>query len=246
MVRTASRGAVTRRRWGGIVFLMAAGAAAVLFVLLNPTWLEPIPPPAGKPLLTVLADLSTSMATKDVPGDRTRWEQAARIAQELDREMSGRFDVQLRTFAATPAAADLAQLTSLQPAGDSTDMARALAESIAADRPQGQALVLVGDGGHNAPGGVAKFAGRGADRPVDGRSHLHRHRGGANRAARRGGGSEPSAGVGFRRADGADHRAVDRAGSHGRPGERHAAGTGKGCGAERGSACTQRHNNGPL
>ncbi len=148
-------GSVSRRRWGGILALMAIGSAAVLFVLLNPTWLEPIPPPAGKPLLTVLADLSASMATKDVPGDRTRWSEAARIAQELEQKMAGRFDVQVRTFAATSAVADFAQLSSQQPAGDATDMALALAESIAADRPQGQALAVVGDGGHNASGGIA-------------------------------------------------------------------------------------------
>src|SRR3990172_11414 len=57
---------VPGRRWWVIVGLMAAAMAVPLVVLLNPVQVRPVPPPAGKPLLTVLVDRSASMATRDV------------------------------------------------------------------------------------------------------------------------------------------------------------------------------------
>ena len=49
----------------------------VLGILLNPTWIEPVAPPAGKPLLTVLVDATASMATADAgPRARTRYQSA--------------------------------------------------------------------------------------------------------------------------------------------------------------------------
>jgi len=47
---------VTRRRWMAILSLMSIAISLVLALLLNPIRIEDIPPPAGKPLLTVLVD----------------------------------------------------------------------------------------------------------------------------------------------------------------------------------------------
>ncbi len=91
--------AVPRGRWGAIIALMAIGAAAVLAILLNLTWVEPVPPPAGKPLLTVLVDQSASMAVEDVTGGQSRWKAAGELAAKAERDLASRFDVQVRTFA---------------------------------------------------------------------------------------------------------------------------------------------------
>src|SRR5947209_571572 len=56
---------LSRDRWASIVGLMSCSLAAVLVMLLNPTWVRPVPPPAGKPLVTVLVDATASMATPD-------------------------------------------------------------------------------------------------------------------------------------------------------------------------------------
>jgi len=93
--------AVPRKRWGVMIALMAAGAAAILAILLNPTWLEPVPPPAGKPLLTVLVDQSASMAVEDVEGNKSRWKAAGELAAKAEQDLVARFDVEVRTFADT-------------------------------------------------------------------------------------------------------------------------------------------------
>lgn len=151
--------AVPLRRWGTILALMACGIAAVLAILLNPTWLEPIPPPAGKPLLTVLVDRSASMATRDHGGEQERYERAVQIAREVASDLSRRFEVRVRTFAESSRADDADQLASQQPDGELTDLAAAIAGSLEADRPQGQALLVLSDGAHNAPGGIETLLG---------------------------------------------------------------------------------------
>jgi hypothetical protein len=138
--------AVTRRRWGGILALTALGLAAVLLILLNPTWVEPLTPPAGQPVLTVLLDATASMAVPDAEG-RSRYAAAADLARACVGELAGRFDVQVRTFPDPTAA---------RPDGPITDLAAALTEALADDRPQGQALLLLSDGIHNAGGGSAR------------------------------------------------------------------------------------------
>src|SRR5262245_7152678 len=80
---------VTRSDWGlstarrvaiGVLLLM--GVAGPLAIALNPTWMEPIPPVPGHPLLSVLVDGTTSMNTADAkPGEAlTRWEAATNVA----------------------------------------------------------------------------------------------------------------------------------------------------------------------
>src|SRR5438105_15060098 len=66
-----------------IVALMAMGVALPLGILFNPIWREHVPPPAGKPLVTVLLDATTSMATRDAGDGKSRFEQARDIAGVL-------------------------------------------------------------------------------------------------------------------------------------------------------------------
>ena len=58
-----------------VLILMAGVLVAPMILLLNPTWIEPIVPPAGKPLVTVLVDATQSMQVDDVD-KRTRWQAA--------------------------------------------------------------------------------------------------------------------------------------------------------------------------
>jgi hypothetical protein len=140
---------ITVRRWIVVLTLMAGGLALVLGVLLNPTWLEPVTPPAGKPLLTFLVDKTASMATPDV-GGRSRYQLAAATARASAAELARRFDVRMFTFADSTSLVDPEALASQRPDGLVTDLARALSESIEPNRPQGQAVVLLSDGIHNA------------------------------------------------------------------------------------------------
>src|SRR5262245_4132793 len=94
---------VPRQRWGVIVTLMGLGLAAVLLLLLNPLWIEPLPPPAGKPVLTFLVDASQSMATPDGDRGQTRFQQAAAIVQRDVESLKSRFDIRIRTFSASTA-----------------------------------------------------------------------------------------------------------------------------------------------
>jgi hypothetical protein len=95
--------AVRRGRWMVVILLMGAAMATVLGVLLNPTWVTELPPPAGKPLLSVLVDDSGSMSVPDGGGGTnrdgdTRYEVAATLAQSLSSSLSNQFDVQVRIF----------------------------------------------------------------------------------------------------------------------------------------------------
>src|SRR5579872_7507379 len=118
--------AVPRNRWGLIIGFMSAGAAAILAILLNPTWIEPVPPPAGKPLLTVLVDQSASMAVNDAAGGQSRFKAAAELAAQAERDLTSRFDVQIRTFADSWSAANSAELATRKPEGVSTNLAAAI------------------------------------------------------------------------------------------------------------------------
>jgi hypothetical protein len=149
--------AVPRKRWGLTIGLMAVGAASILAILLNPTWLEPVPPPAGKPLLTILVDRSGSMGVEDLPANKSRWQAAAELAAQAEQDLASRFDVQVRTFADSWSAATAAEVVSARPEGASTNLAAAVAGALAADRPQGQAVLLISDGHDNTPGGVASL-----------------------------------------------------------------------------------------
>lgn len=137
-------------RWAAALGLMTIASVLVLLVLLNPTWLTELPPPAGKPRLTLLVDTSASMATPDAARGGTRLAAAAAFAGDVARELGDRFDVQVTTFDSVATAAAANQLARRTADGSTTDLAAALDAGLAADQPQGQLLVLASDGIHNA------------------------------------------------------------------------------------------------
>lgn len=141
-------------RWSTMVLLMGISLATPLGILLNPTWLERIPPPAGKPLLTVLIDRSASMEQADGEEGATRYETAGRAAREIVRRLADRYDVRLRWFADDSAGARPEDLDQREPDGAATDLAAAIEKGLHEDCLQGQAMLLLSDGGHNAGGGA--------------------------------------------------------------------------------------------
>ncbi len=151
-----SRVRLPRGRWLVMLALMAAAIALPLAILLNPLWMERIPPPAGKPLLTVLVDATQSMEHADSASGRSRFAEASGIAAAVADQLSDRYEVHLRTFAKKTTPIEAAELTALKPTGETTDLATAIDESLQGDVPQGQALVLLSDGIHNAAGGAAR------------------------------------------------------------------------------------------
>ncbi|MEN6451314.1 MAG: hypothetical protein ABFC96_12555, partial [Thermoguttaceae bacterium] len=148
----AGRRRVPGPRWWAIVALMALAAAVPLVILLNPTWMERIPPPAGKPLVTVLVDRSASMATRDAAAGQTRYQAAAALAGQMAGQLKDQYEVRLRWFADRSAACSPETLAAGSPDGPATDLAAAIQGAIEEDRPQGQAVLLLSDGIHNAGG----------------------------------------------------------------------------------------------
>jgi hypothetical protein len=143
---------VSHPRWYAILALSACGVAAVLAILLNPTWLVRVAPPGGKPLLNLLVDASASMDTPDSGAGTTRFEAAGTIARELAGSLSDQFEVRTSVFASSTKRVDPAALTGVRPDGPITDLAAAISSSLVEDRPAGQSVVLLSDGIHNAGG----------------------------------------------------------------------------------------------
>lgn len=139
------------RAWWPIVALMTLAAAVPLVILLNPTWVERVPPPAGKPLLTVLVDRSASMATSDSNG-KTRYETAVACAAAVERELNDRYEVRIRGLADTSAPASAESLSREKPDGRATNLASGVQDALEDDCPQGQAILLLSDGIHNVGG----------------------------------------------------------------------------------------------
>ena len=144
----------TKGRWTLVVALMAIGAALPLVILLNPTWQIAVPPPVGKPQLTIVADASASMSAADLPGGQTRRQAAAAIAAACAKELADKFDVRAVDFSSHVVGADPLSLERRPADGESTDLAAAIIGAFASDRPRGQALLLLSDGIHNAPDGT--------------------------------------------------------------------------------------------
>jgi len=143
-------------RWSAILGLTACGVAAVLILLLNPTWLERVPPPGGKPLLSVLVDASASMDTPDASPGTTRFEAAQTLARGLAGALGDQLEVRTAVFAESMKLVNPEELPRVRPDGPATDLAEAIAASVVEDRPQGQSIVLVSDGIHNAGGQAAR------------------------------------------------------------------------------------------
>jgi hypothetical protein len=141
---------ISRGRWGAILTLAATALAVPLAVLLNPVWVERLPPPAGKPALTLLVDRSESMQTTDADGGQTRYAVAAKLAEATAAELDDNFDVQVITFADRAQRASLEGLEKLPPIGDQTDIARAIGSSSNPGSHAQHVTVLLSDGAHNA------------------------------------------------------------------------------------------------
>lgn len=138
-----------------VVILMALGVMLPLAILLNPTWQIDVPPPAGKPVLTILVDTSASMSATDLPSGESRHQAAAAIAKACARELSDKFEIRAADFSSHLVAADAATLDKDAPQGESTDLAAAIGEALAGGHTRGQALVVLSDGIHNAAGGTS-------------------------------------------------------------------------------------------
>src|SRR5262249_47563205 len=106
-------------------------------------------------LLTVLVDASASMATVDAAEGRTRYQAAARLARACADELGRRFEVRTATFAEAASGVEAGELEARSPDGTATDPAAALVSQLE-DRAQGQALVWLSDGIHNAGGGTER------------------------------------------------------------------------------------------
>ncbi len=161
----------SRKTWGAILTLTAVGIGSVLVVLLNPILLRPLPPPAGKPLLTILVDDSNSMATVDEGRRATRFQSASEAVDNAAKDLSARFEIRVQTFAEDTRPVGIGQLADGSPSGAATDLATPLLNSLVSDRPQGQAVLLISDGIHNAGGSIdraleAAEAARAWDAPV--------------------------------------------------------------------------------
>ena len=147
---------IGRYHWGAILTLMGLSGAALLAILLNPTWLDRIPPPKGKPRLTVIVDESASMAARDMADGRSRFEAAAEIARSCATGLNQQFDVFTYTFSNNVLANDFADLATRTPAGSVTDLANALTTTIEPGHAAGQVMLLLSDGNHNAGGGTPR------------------------------------------------------------------------------------------
>ncbi len=153
----ASRGRMRGSRRALILTGMATLLVLPLLVLLNPTWMQAMPPPPGKPVITVLIDSTGSMGTDDVVGDqsaastvRTRLARAVEIARQVDQKLGGPFDVRVRRFDEVSRPMALDDLTRLTPRGDVTDLSSGIDDVLAEEQPQGQGVLLLSDGVHNA------------------------------------------------------------------------------------------------
>ncbi|QDT33094.1 vWA domain-containing protein [Thalassoglobus polymorphus] len=138
--------------WSIISFLGALGIILVLTVLLNPIWLEALPPPAGKPLLTILVDQSESMLTVDGEVNSTRFSDANRLVEAVAKKLKTTFDIRIQRFADEVRPTTVEELEGFTPSGSRTNLSAPILDSLVSDRPQGQAILLISDGVHNASG----------------------------------------------------------------------------------------------
>ncbi|HEX2475409.1 MAG TPA: vWA domain-containing protein, partial [Lacipirellulaceae bacterium] len=140
-------------RRGIITVLLGLCVVGPLAIALNPTWIEPVPPLPGQPMISVLVDGTMSMQTADAsPGEtKTRWQSAIHVAGRLepDRDVELRsqvFDHELhpltKDLQANPESGDW-------PRGHRSDLTNVLRECIRSGSPAGHAVLLVSDGAHN-------------------------------------------------------------------------------------------------
>ncbi len=143
-------------RWAAIITLMGLSGAALLAILLNPTWLERIPPPKGKPRLVIVVDESASMAATDMPDGRSRFAHAVDITKTCLDKLSDRFELGVTSFSNNVLPTTMDDLAGKTPAGSITDLATAIPSSIETGYAGGQMMLLLSDGNHNAGGGTPR------------------------------------------------------------------------------------------
>jgi len=155
----AARSRLSHKRWCVVVLLMTFAVAIPLAILLNPTWVTRVKPPPGKPLLTILVDRSASMATADIDGDagQTRYQAAGDVAANMVDQLQDRYEIRVKTFAADASPASPESLGGIEPDGTVTDLARAVEDGLADERPQGQAMLMLSDGAATAGGGSRRI-----------------------------------------------------------------------------------------
>ncbi|MEL6108360.1 MAG: hypothetical protein AAFU85_20220, partial [Planctomycetota bacterium] len=132
-----------------ILLFMLLTVSIPLFLLLNPIWVEPIIPPAGKPLVSIVVDATQSMQTDDC-GDQkdSRFHAATEAADRLRELADRRFDVRVLRYDQSLTPMDEVATTDA-PSGTRTNLSATLRQVSRADRPRGHAVVLLSDGAHN-------------------------------------------------------------------------------------------------
>lgn len=139
----------SRRRW--MLSLMLVAGMVPLILLLNPTWVEPLPPPEGRPLVTVLVDASASMDIADQPGSsQTRFVRSQNLAQQVLGDFDETYETRVVSFDQTTQTVDDASNWSPSEFGEGTDLSNSISDSSQRNRPRGQAIILISDGNHNA------------------------------------------------------------------------------------------------
>ncbi|HEX2473156.1 MAG TPA: hypothetical protein VHK01_00335, partial [Lacipirellulaceae bacterium] len=150
----------SRRDWslsplrrGIITVLLGLCVVGPLAIALNPTWIEPVPPLPGQPMISVLVDGTMSMQTADaVPGEsKTRWRSAVEVADRL--KPTGEVELRHQVFdhELHPLTDELIENSDSGdwPRGHRSDLTNVLRECMRSGSPAGHAVLLVSDGAHN-------------------------------------------------------------------------------------------------
>lgn len=148
-----------------ILGLMSVAMLAPLALLLNPTWVEPIVPPSGKPLITVLVDATQSMSVEDCE-QQSRWRSAMEAAQRLKASAGSTHDVTVLRFGQVTERFDpLDEQES--PDGSNTNLGAVLRHTVSVGRPQGHAILLLSDGAHNVGSSLSVAAAADSAKALD-------------------------------------------------------------------------------
>ena len=89
------------------------------------------------------------MPINDAAGDQTRYRAAVETAAAFSKSLAGEFDVRVRPFS-SGVIDGKTELIDRIPSGVITDLGAGIADNLDPGRPQGQAMLLLSDGGHNA------------------------------------------------------------------------------------------------
>ncbi|MFN9640969.1 MAG: hypothetical protein ACK56W_13305 [Pirellula sp.] len=138
--------------------LFGVGLVGPLLIALNPTWVEELPPFAGKPSLLVLIDQSMSMDIADVPSlpDATRLAAAQKLTSAIQSTETvdvekGVFDEELRSAESMTMDIGVNDSNQVVQRGHRTDIATTIRDVIRGSTGEGnRGILLVSDGAHNA------------------------------------------------------------------------------------------------